>query len=579
VQLVLGLLRPHIYIYSTVVQVTMLLQLPLVVALISIGLYTALALISLHYFLLLYRRRRRNSYYDYNHIPGDAKFTRSKLIFFFALTVSAVLDLPLYVGCAVMGGPRDCEWDSYSYSAFWTLHRLALGGYFISLGIPLIQWTDVIYTQDDNFFSKQNSRRFLFASTACYCFLQIITSIAVFCVSDAENHASFAVSQFNMISNIFEAIFLVFIVSIWLWCGVRLQLYVMRVCFRPEAERRIIFMVNLVMLAVLLSYLLRAVMVLSLSVDYCGFYICNYVVWMIGTRWLPYLFCSFLLIYIMRRSADNQDSKSGVNISDIRSSLLDTCSVSSSTAGAQRSPRISTNNNARSTSAIPSSNRVRARTDTAGTNVTTNSTGHGRSGGSQNSHNTSRDERDVAGGGDNVENLGDSGADVVNVMVEEYDYYNDNDEAYSCSQSDRSGLLSDECLSPASSGNFSNQKYQIQGARDSVHSITSIISFLMPRGSPAHMYNPNNSTNCTDLMEDSRRASWGRSSPTNSENISSSSSSFRNVFGNLFRNSSTNSSAAPSFGGRTESHNSSNALNTQHSSQRKPASAADSSDS
>jgi hypothetical protein len=589
---------------------------PTIIAIISIILYALLSMVSLRYFLLIYQRGRfrRNSLLDYNHIPGDAKFTRSKLLFFLSLAISAALDIPLYVGCAVVGGPQDCEWDGYSYSAFWTLHRLALAGYFISLGIPLIQWTDVIYTQDDDIFSKQNSRRFLLISTACYCALQIITSIAVFCASDASKHASYAVSQFNSISNMFEAIFLVFIVAIWLWCGIRLQLYVMRVCFRPEAERRIIFMVNLVLLAVLLSYSLRAFLVFSLSINYCGLYVCHYVVWIIGTRWLPYIVCSFLLIYTMRRSADNShyDNKNAIYNSDLHSSLInreESTNSSNSTQGGGRSParvhsggggghnsRINTVN---PRSAISGNNRVRARADTAGTNATNGTRASSNTAGTRRTHNSSGESNTETDEND------DSRIDVVDdIQVEEYeDEDGEEDEFYS--HSSRSGMMSDEYADSYFFGENANTNntrphhdskgYQIQGpGRDSTHSITSIISFLMPsKHSNSNLMNSpasasqNRKVDSANSDEMERNTTWSPirqqqrqqqqqqqqqpqqhqqqqqqprhdSNRTDSRQSQASNPSFRANFMSMFSNTSTTtgSNAPSSVGQRTESRNS-----------------------
>jgi hypothetical protein len=106
------------------------------------------------------------------------------------------------------------------------------------------------------------------------------------------------------VTSCLESIFIVIILSVWLWCGVRLQMHVVDVSFRPEAERRILFVINIVMGCILLSNLLRAVMILSLFLEESFkihiYY--SFLCWVVGTRWIPYIFCSALLIMIMQRS-------------------------------------------------------------------------------------------------------------------------------------------------------------------------------------------------------------------------------------------------------------------------------------
>jgi hypothetical protein len=112
--------------------------------------------------------------------------------------------------------------------------------------------------------------------------------------------------QLHAVTSCLESVFLVVILTIWLWCGVRLQMHVMEVSFRPEAERRILFTINIVMAAILLSNLLRAIMILTLFLeeDFKIHLSYSFLCWVVGTRWIPYVFCSALLIMIMQRSFD-----------------------------------------------------------------------------------------------------------------------------------------------------------------------------------------------------------------------------------------------------------------------------------
>jgi hypothetical protein len=63
---------------------------------------------------------------------------------------------------------------------------------------------------------------------------------------------------------------------------------------------------NITMSVIVVSYLTRAVLVLALfgpmPLQYRSVLTVNYFEWLIGTRWLPYILCSFFLISSMSQS-------------------------------------------------------------------------------------------------------------------------------------------------------------------------------------------------------------------------------------------------------------------------------------
>lgn len=270
------------------------------------------------------------SFYNYHYfaykLPGlgrgllessIGRFDDSKRIFFLVMTISAFLDMPLYAGCGLNHGPEDCEWDSLSYTFLFILHLFALCGYFVCLGIPLFLWTSLISRRENSPFLHFDTKLFLYISIVCYFLIQMVRVVTLF--FDSRLSTTFQNNVILAVTSCLEPAFIVIISAIWLWCGLKLQMYVVRVCFRPDAERRILFAVNSVMFTVLICFLVRAILVLSLFLDFIGldatdFMLSSYTAWIIGTRWMPYVFCSYLLIFIMKRSVESTPNHSKESI-------------------------------------------------------------------------------------------------------------------------------------------------------------------------------------------------------------------------------------------------------------------------
>jgi hypothetical protein len=184
-----------------------------VIAIVSILLYGLLGLLALHYYLMV--RRKVTSYQfrlteagsngrdtvvstasggiNNNNDELTNKFNAHSQVFFLVLFFSAVLDIPIYIGCIGEGGPIDCEWDNYQYSLFLGLHFVSLCGYFYCLGVPLFLWAEVFADKGGGVRSVLlhfDMKLFLYLSIACYTILQFIRIVGLF-TAPVSDHISY----------------------------------------------------------------------------------------------------------------------------------------------------------------------------------------------------------------------------------------------------------------------------------------------------------------------------------------------------------------------------------------------------
>lgn len=275
------------------------------VAAVSIFLYGFLFSSSFYFFVKLLLKPKTTSYSVATTF--EMQMDDSRKLFFAIISFSALFDMPVYVGCIAYNGPSDCEWDGALYKSFWMLHLFAVGGYAMALGIPLYLWSEVVNGRDGKIwnsrFKPDFTRKYLYGATALYMAIQILIIISVGAFYNTEKKQYDEYIELKTVTSVAESICITLISAGWCWCGIRLQLRVRRVQFRPEAERKILFIVTMIMSAITLSFFTRAVFVLSLiHENEDGYRIPSFTLWVLGTRWLPYIMCSFMLIYIMRRS-------------------------------------------------------------------------------------------------------------------------------------------------------------------------------------------------------------------------------------------------------------------------------------
>jgi hypothetical protein len=276
------------------------------IAIVSIILYASLALTSAFYFL---KFRHMLQLKNLRPTRDFGRYDEPKILFFLVLFISATLDLPMFIGCVIEGAPKDCEWDSISYPIFWSMHLLAVCGYAFSIVTPPVLWSDIINQKDGKlWFSKypmDGTKWFFQVTLFLFWSLMVMTVLLVILFYRIDDHKEFTKKNaLNTVSSILEPMLTFLISAGCLYCGVRLQLYVMRVRLEGAKEIRFLFHLNITLFIILATYLSRSLMVLRLFVlvseEYKNAFKSSYFVWILVTRWLPYIFCSFCLINEMR---------------------------------------------------------------------------------------------------------------------------------------------------------------------------------------------------------------------------------------------------------------------------------------
>ncbi len=345
---------------------------PQVVALISLLLYSSLALVAGRYYLKFVRLRITRSSHS---SPQQSKvlYDGPKEWFFLVLTITALIDIPLPIGCLYEGGPQDCEWDNLSYPIGWYLHMIAIVGYAYTIMVPCILWNDIM--------TGGNGYLFPTSFTSCFSSLSLITTssshttspspLKIFLrilmigyifntVSDVisgiitfrvHNHSYYSTNIEYNISVIIEVILICCITIACFISGMRLHAFVIKqeqllypkqttlaslpvttssamglgsifatrkVEERPKAAttvkaHRIMLYLNLPMAVIMITYMIRGVFELRLvswmPPAYIDTFRCSFIIWTFVAKWLPYGCCSFVLIWIMRMSGTERKMK------------------------------------------------------------------------------------------------------------------------------------------------------------------------------------------------------------------------------------------------------------------------------
>jgi hypothetical protein len=310
--------------------------------------YTVLALVSAWFYKKFARICDHN---NQGHLGRSniGKFDEAKSWFFLLLMLSSIADIPLYIGCIAKGGPHDCEWNGASYAVFWFLHLCAVCGYAYTIIIPCLLWSDMINRKDGKLFTSKyppdRTKRFFQISLISYILLTICDLIFGGIYYQVSNHSEYLGTMFSMMCSLLEPICICSIALGCLWCGIRLQMYVRQAKLGLRTEIRFLVHMNITMAVITSTYLARGVLILRLVAflpeSFRSRLETSYFVWLLCTRWLPYIFCSFCLIAMMRASGEEvaqrgaQRSKVSTNSSD--SALqLDESTVDNSTSMTQR---------------------------------------------------------------------------------------------------------------------------------------------------------------------------------------------------------------------------------------------------
>ena len=278
------------------------------ITIVNFFLYLSVTVVSGYFFFKFRAEVEKKKSLPYTDMFG--RFDRPKMVFFLVLCISSIMDTPLNLSCIILGSPRDCEWNGLSYPFLWSLHLMSLNGYAYTVMTPLILWSDIINNKDGKlFFSTYPvdcTKRFFQCLMLLYFISTALILIWLIIFFDINNESNFGLSIFAAFNDCFESFIICLITSGCLWCGLRLQLYIIDVQFGSTVQVEILTKLNITMSIIVICYLARALLVLRLFTlmpwDYKVALRTSYFLWLIGTRWMPYIACSFFLMTSMSQS-------------------------------------------------------------------------------------------------------------------------------------------------------------------------------------------------------------------------------------------------------------------------------------
>jgi len=274
-----------------------------IISAVSIPIYLSLAATSFYY-----------AYKFYEVVQGKVeggKYATPKFVFFIVLGISAVLDLFTFVACSAKGGPNECLWNHESYAFVWSCHLIATCGYLYAVITPSILWSDIIQQKDGHFWNSKSpldyTKVFFRVAFVIYCCIMFTNILGVMMYSKSSDESAYSNSSaLGAINNCLTPIILVVITFGCLYSGIKLRQYVMNVQLGSAIQIRILMKLNFTMFIICASYVVRAILVMSLynqvPADYIhAFRIVQYYpTWMVLTQWIPFVLCSFCLINEMR---------------------------------------------------------------------------------------------------------------------------------------------------------------------------------------------------------------------------------------------------------------------------------------
>jgi hypothetical protein len=279
------------------------------IATFSIILYGIVFLIASYYYLKFLRLERKHLTTVYHPSSGTGKYDQAKKLFFGILALSALLDIPTYIGCLANNGPTDCEWDGPEELLFWYFHLCALCGYACCIIIPCVLWSDMINKRDGKlFFSAypyDRIKRYFQCLLVLYFLNVVINIIGCSIYYKLSDPTYFQQSPTASFYSLLECILIVLISTGCLYCGLRLQIYVHEAKLNPIAEMKFLFTLNVILFMIVISFLGRAILVVKFArgMPKSFQHPVNYAVFILIARWTPDVFCQILLCYIMRLSS------------------------------------------------------------------------------------------------------------------------------------------------------------------------------------------------------------------------------------------------------------------------------------
>jgi hypothetical protein len=140
-----------------------------------------------------------------------------------------------------------------------------------------------------------------------YCCVIFTNVMGVIIYSRSSDESNYSDSNaLGAINNCLMPIMLVVITFGCFWSGLRLRQYVMNVQLGNAVQLRILLKLNFTMIMICASYVVRAILVMSLYQDIPQPYVhalhwtWQYPIWMPLTQWVPFVLCSFCLVNEMK---------------------------------------------------------------------------------------------------------------------------------------------------------------------------------------------------------------------------------------------------------------------------------------
>ena len=257
-----------------------------------------------------------DQFISYYRFGNGSKISNCRKLFFGALSVSAVLDIPVWLLCIGYMGPSTCVMETVFYKLFQCFHMLALCGYAFCLGITTILWSDILTENEDkpilDFQTPDTRRKLFYGLFLLYLLNELTVIISIVVWMDPNDPNSFLESnEVYRFSDYSEPFLICLFAGGCLYTGLKLQQYVVSVRLGTRLQREFLVQLNVVLFLVTSCYLLRAVFIFTMFYDFGSDDISgiSFAVWTLCTRWLPNVGSSLCLFVFMCRSKSNSAAK------------------------------------------------------------------------------------------------------------------------------------------------------------------------------------------------------------------------------------------------------------------------------
>lgn len=257
-----------------------------------------------------------DQFVKFYHCSNGSKNAECRKLFFGVLSISAILDLPIWFLCISYMGPSTCVVENVMFPMFQCFHMLALCGYAFCLGITTMLWSDILTENDDkplfDFRSLDRGRAFFYVCISLYFVNELVVILSIIFWMDPNDPNHFV--EYNAVyryTDFSEPPLICLFAFGCLFTGIRLQKYVVSVQLGSKIQREFLIQLNSVLFIVTACYLLRAIFVFTMFDNFGSDEIkrISFGVWTLCTRWLPNVGSSLCLFVFMCRSQSNSNNK------------------------------------------------------------------------------------------------------------------------------------------------------------------------------------------------------------------------------------------------------------------------------